>query len=473
MSDQNQVNPTATTPAVQEESLYKSRKKIHPRTVTGVFANWRWILVWFTQLIYYGLPWIPWGDRQAVLLDIVNRKFYIFGLVLWPQDVVFLAVILIISAYALFLFTAVGGRLWCGYACPQTVYTEIFMWIEKKIEGERSARIKLDKAPMDATKLRLRAMKFGAWGLLALWTGFTLVGYFTPITELWGSFWAWTLGPWETFWIFFYGFMTFLFAGVMREQVCLYMCPYARFQSVMFDPDTLVITYDPERGEPRGQRKKGVDPRSVGKGDCIDCEICVQVCPTGIDIRNGLQYECIACGACIDACDEVMDKMSYPRGLIRYTTENALEKHWGRKEIFGHIVRPRIIIYTVILIGITLGLIWGIANKPDLRVNVIRDRGVLAREVEGGSIENVYRLQVMNVSEHAHRYVVSVTGLDGIKLEGEQLLEVTPATTSSFTLAVRVPPESGTKGSHTIYFDVKAEGNEKMAVHEKATFLMP
>jgi cytochrome c oxidase accessory protein FixG len=473
MSDHNPANPTATTPAVQEDSLYKSRKKIHPRTVTGVFANWRWILVWLTQLLYYGLPWIPWGDRQAVLLDIVNRKFYIFGLVLWPQDVVFLAIILIISAYALFLFTAVGGRLWCGYACPQTVYTEIFLWIEKKIEGERNARIKLDKAPLGATKLRLRAMKFGAWGLLALWTGFTLVGYFTPIKELWVLFWSWTLGPWETFWIFFYGFMTFLFAGLMREQVCLYMCPYARFQSVMFDPDTLVITYDPERGEPRGQRKKGVDPRSVGKGDCIDCEICVQVCPTGIDIRNGLQYECIACGACIDACDEVMDKMSYPRGLIRYTTENALEKHWGRKEILGHIVRPRIIIYTVILIGITLGLIWGIANKPDLRVNVIRDRGVLARKAEGGSIENVYRLQVMNVSEHAHRYVVSVTGLDGIKLEGEQLLEVTPATTKSFTLAVRVPPESGTKGSHTIYFDVKAEGNEKMSVHEKATFLMP
>jgi cytochrome c oxidase accessory protein FixG len=472
MSQQNSGNTTAT-PAVQQESLYKSRKKIHPRSVTGLFANWRWALVWFTQLLYYGLPWLPWGDRQAVLLDIVNRKFYIFGLVLWPQDVIFLAIILIISAYALFLFTAVAGRLWCGYACPQTVYTEIFLWIEKVIEGERSARIKLDKAPMDARKIRLRAMKFGAWGLFALWTGFTLVGYFTPIHELWGEFWSWTLGPWETFWIFFYGLMTYLFAGVMREQVCLYMCPYARFQSVMFDPDTLVITYDPERGEPRGQRKKGVDPKSVGKGDCIDCEICVQVCPTGIDIRKGLQYECIGCAACIDACDEVMDKMNYPRGLIRYTTENALEKHWGRKEIIGHIVRPRIIIYTMILIGITLGLIWGIANKPDLRVNVIRDRGVLAREVEGGVIENVYRLQVMNVSEQAHRYAVSVTGLDGIQLEGDAQLEVAPATTKSFALSVRVPPEAGGKGSHTIFFDVKAEGNEKMSVHEKATFLMP
>ena len=468
-----QTSDKAAAPAVQEASLYKSRKKIHPRSVTGLFANWRWAMVWFTQLLYYGLPWIPWGDRPAVLLDIVNRKFYIFGLVLWPQDVVFLAVVLIISAYALFLFTAVAGRLWCGYTCPQTVYTEIFLWIEKMVEGDRSARIKLDKAPMDARKFRLRATKYGAWALLALWTGFTLVGYFTPVSVLWEEFWSWTLGPWETFWIFFYGFMTYLFAGIMREQVCLYMCPYARFQSVMFDRDTLVITYDPERGEPRGQRKKGVDPKTVGKGDCIDCEICVQVCPTGIDIRKGLQYECIGCAACIDACDEVMDKMSYPRGLVRYTTENALERHWGRKEILGHIVRPRIIIYTVILLAIIGGLVWGIAHKPDLRVNVIRDRAILAREVEGGAIENVYRLQVMNVTENAHRYAVSVAGLDGIKLEGDSQLEVAPATTKSFSLSVRVPQESGTKGSHTIYFDVKAETNEKMAVHEKATFLMP
>ncbi|MDI6750576.1 MAG: cytochrome c oxidase accessory protein CcoG [Rhodocyclaceae bacterium] len=463
----------AAAPAEEVVTLYKSRKKIHPRSVTGRFANWRWVFVWLTQLIYYGLPWIPWDDRQAFLLDIVNRKFYIFGLVLWPQDVFFLAIILIISAYSLFLFTAVAGRLWCGYTCPQTVYTEIFMWIEKMIEGERPARIKLDQAPMDARKFRLRALKYGSWALFAWWTGFTLVGYFTPIRELWTEFWTWNLGPWETFWIFFYGFMTFLFAGIMREQVCLYMCPYARFQSVMFDPDTLVITYDVERGEPRGARKKGVDPKSVGKGDCIDCGICVQVCPTGIDIRNGLQYECIGCAACIDGCDEVMDKMGYPRGLIRYTTEHAMERHWGKKEILRHVVRPRIIVYTLILLAIVSGLIWGIANKPDLRVNVIRDRGVLAREVEGGLVENIYRLQVMNVSEQPHRYRITVSGLDGIQLEGEPVLEVEPATTKSFSYAVRVPPEAAPKGSHTIYFDVKAEGNEKIAVHEKATFLMP
>lgn len=471
MSDSS-PNP-ASNPPVVEETLYKARKKIHPRAVTGLFANWRWALVWFTQLIYYGLPWLQWNDRQAVLFDLVNRKFYIFGLVLWPQDVFYLAIILIISAYALFLFTAVAGRLWCGYACPQTVYTEIFLWIEQKIEGDRNARIKLDKAPMDGRKFRLRALKFGVWGLLSLWTGFTLVAYFTPVSVLWDEIWSWTLGPWETFWIFFYGFMTYLFAGIMREQVCLYMCPYARFQSVMFDPDTLVITYDPERGEPRGQRKKGIDPKAVGKGDCVDCGLCVQVCPTGIDIRNGLQYECIGCAACIDVCDQVMDKMSYPRGLIRYTTENALEKHWSRKEILGHIVRPRIIIYTIILIGITLALIWGLAHKADLRVNVIRDRGVLAREAEGGLIENVYRLQVMNVTEQAHRYTISVNGLSGIELSGDSEIEVPPATTKSFSLAVRVPPEAAGKGSHQIFFDVKASTVENLSVHEKATFLMP
>jgi cytochrome c oxidase accessory protein FixG len=251
------------------------------------------------------------------------------------------------------------------------------------------------------------------------------------------------------------------------------MCPYARFQGVMFDPDTLVITYDPERGEPRGQRKKGVDPKTVGKGDCIDCSLCVQVCPTGIDIRNGLQYECIGCAACIDVCDDVMAQMNYPKGLIRYTTENALAQHWAWRDILSHIVRPRIIIYTVILVGITLALIWGLANKADLRVNVIRDRAILAREVEGGLIENVYRLQVMNVTEQAHRYVVTVSGLDNIKMEGETAVEVSPAASKSLNVAVRVPPEAAKKGSHTIFFDVKAENNPQLAVHEKATFLMP
>ncbi|MBI4754998.1 MAG: cytochrome c oxidase accessory protein CcoG [Betaproteobacteria bacterium] len=473
MSSPNPVSIRSVPETPEESGLYAAHKRIHPRAVTGWFSTWRWILVWFTQALYYGLCWLPWNGRQAVLFDLVERKFYIFGLVFWPQDVFFLAVLLIISAYALFLFTAVGGRLWCGYACPQTVYTEIFMWIEQKIEGNHNARIRLDRQSMNARKASLRGLKYAAWAAVALWTGFTFVGYFTPIQTLWNELWQFSLGPWETFWFLFYGGFTYLMAGHMREQVCLYMCPYARFQGVMFDPDTLVITYDPERGEPRGARSRKIDYRAKGLGDCVDCGICVQVCPTGIDIRNGLQYECIGCAACVDACDQVMDKVGYRRGLIRYTTENAMEQHWGWKDILAHIVRPRILIYTSILAVITVAFVWGLATKATLRVDVIRDRATLAREVEDGLIENVYRLQVMNVSESPQRYVLSTMGLDRIQLMAEPIMDVPAATTKSFTVQVRVPPESAKKGSHTIYFDVKSTIDEKVAVHEKATFLMP
>jgi cytochrome c oxidase accessory protein FixG len=452
---------------------YEARKKIHPRTVTGVFTTWRWILVWVTQLAFYGLCWMPWNGRQSVLFDVVERKFYLFGLVFWPQDVIWLTVLLIISAYGLFLFTAIAGRLWCGYACPQTVYTEIFIWIEKLIEGDRNARIKLDAAPMDGAKFTKRALKYSLWGALSLWTGFTFVGYFTPIKTLAAELMSFSLGPWEWFWFVFYGAFTYLMAGHLREQVCLYMCPYARFQGVMFDPDTLVITYDIERGEPRGARKKGDDYKAQGKGHCVDCELCVAVCPTGIDIRKGLQYECIGCAACIDVCDQVMDKMGYPKGLIRYSTEHAIEQHWGWKEILGHIVRPRVVLYSVILGAVTAAFAWGLATKATLRVDVIRDRGTLAREVEDGLIENVFRLQVMNVSEKSHRYHVSVSGLDNIVLASDSEIEVPAALTKSVIVSVRVPPVPGKTGSNPIYFDVKAVDDEKTSVHEKAIFLIP
>ncbi|PKO84929.1 MAG: cytochrome c oxidase accessory protein CcoG [Betaproteobacteria bacterium HGW-Betaproteobacteria-11] len=461
------------SPAFAEQSLYEVQQKVYPRAVTGTFAQWRWSMAWLTQVLYYGLCWLPWNGRQAVLFDLAERKFYIFGLVFWPQDVIFLAVLLIISAYSLFLFTAVGGRLWCGYACPQTVYTEIFLWIERKIEGDRSARMKLDAAVMSRRKFFLRVAKHGAWGLLALWTGFTFVGYFTPIKTLWTSAWSFSLGPWEAFWIFFYGGFTYLFAGHLREQVCKHMCPYARFQGVMFDPDTLTVTYDVTRGEPRGARKKGIDYRAAGLGDCVDCSICVQVCPTGIDIRNGLQYECIGCAACIDGCDQVMEKMGYPKGLIRYSTERAIESHWGWKEIIAHVLRPRVLLYSAILWAIIIAFVWGLATRLPLRVDVIRDRAILAREVEGGLMENVYRLHVMNVSEAAHRYAVSVSGLPGIDMEGDHIVEVPPAVDKVFTIQVRVPPDNGKKGANVIYFDVKSLADERVAVHEKATFLLP
>lgn len=455
-----------------EVSFYEKHKKIYIRDVKGWWNSWRWVLVWVTQILFCCAPWLEWNGRQAVLLHLVERKFYLFGLVLWPQDVFYLALLLIISAYALFLFTAIAGRLFCGYACPQTVYTEMFMWVENRIEGDRSARMKLDKGPMTATKFRLKAVKQTIWLLISLWTGFTLVAYFTPVSELLAAL-PFGLSGWELFWIFFYGGFCYMQAGFLREQVCKYMCPYARFQGVMFDPDTLIITYDPERGEPRGARKKTVDARGAGQGDCVDCGLCVVVCPTGIDIRKGQQYECIGCGACIDACDPVMDKVGLHRGLIRYTTENALAKHFTSEEVIAHLVRPRIILYTTILTAITIAAIWSLAVRVPLKVDVIRDRSLLAREADDGRIENVYNLKVMNTTEEPKRYVLSVEGMEGVEIVGDRIVEVASAENHEVTIVVRVPPESGKKGANTIYFDIKALNHEKIAVHEKASFLMP
>lgn len=459
-----------STAAPAPVSFYEKHKTVYIRDVKGWWNTWRWALVWVTQILFYGTPWLQWNDRQAVLLHVAERKFYLFGLVLWPQDVFYLALLLIISAYALFLFTAIAGRLFCGYACPQTVYSEIFMWVENKIEGDRSARMKLDNGPMTARKLRLKIIKHAIWILIALWSGLTLVAYFTPVAELWAEF-PYDFSGWELFWIFFYAGFFYMQAGFLREQVCKYMCPYARFQGVMFDPDTLVITYDPERGEPRGARKKGADAAALG--DCVDCNLCVVVCPTGIDIRKGQQYECIGCGACIDACDPVMDKVGKPRGLIRYTTENALAKHFTAKDVVSHILRPRIVLYTTILVAITVASIWSLAARVPLKVDIMRDPSVLSREADDGRIENVYNLKIMNTTEDAKRYALSVDGMEGIELIGERIVEVASAENHEITLVVRVPPESGKKGANRIYFDIKALNHDKIAVHEKASFLMP
>mgnify|MGYP000991568197 CR=1 FL=1 len=333
--------------------------------------------------------------------------------------------------------------------------------------------MKLDKEPWTARKLRLRLTKHGLWLLLSLWTGLTLAGYFTPVKELREELFTWTLGPWETFWIFFYGGFTYLMAGFMREQVCKYMCPYARFQSVMFDPDTLIITYDPERGEPRGTRKKGADLKSTALGECVDCGVCVQVCPTGIDIRNGLQYECIGCAACADACDVIMDKMSYPRGLIRYSTENAMARHLTRKEILRHIIRPRILLYTAILLLITGLSAWFLSHRIPLKVDIIRDRSTLAREAEDGRIEHVFTLQIMNTEEKPHRYRITVDGLKGAEVADRNEVDVPAATLQSFMAVVRAEADSGKQGANPIHFNIEALDDSQIRVHEKASFLLP
>ena len=463
----------APGPPDQEEALYEIRKKIYPRAVSGKFAGWRVFFVVLTQVIFYGLAWMQWNGRQAVLFDLAARKFYILGFVFWPQDFIYLTVLLVICALSLFLFTAVAGRLWCGYACPQTVYTEMFMWIEQKIEGDRLQRVKLDTLPWGVHKIAVKGAKHAVWIAIALWTGFTFVGYFTPIRALSHEVAMLSLGPWETFWILFYGFATYGNAGWMREQVCKYMCPYARFQGVMFDPDTLVITYDAERGEPRGARNRSTDYKAAGLGTCVDCEICVQVCPVGIDIREGLQYECIGCAACIDGCNQVMDKMGYPRGLIRYTTENALENHLSWKQMVRRIFHPRVLIYTAILWSIIIAAGAALYLRQPLKVNVIRDRGTLVREVGNGILENVYRLQIMNTDEVPHHYFASASGLNAIKVITERQPIEVPAV-SSMTIPVRVQavPGASKPGAHPIQFHVQSDEDKGVAVSEKSIFLI-
>jgi len=437
--------------APEAGSLYASENKIYPRDVAGRLQNLRIAAVAWLLGMFYVFPWLRWDGRQAVLFDLPARKFHVFGLTFWPQDFLFLALLLIIAALALFFFTALAGRLWCGYACPQTVWTEVFLWMERWTEGDRARRIKLDAAPWSAAKLLRKGAKHSLWVLFALWTGFTFVGFFTPISQLAVRLPALQWGGWETFWVLFYALATWGNAGFLREQVCKYMCPYARFQSAMFDRNTLIIAYDPMRGEPRGPRKRGLPsvlerarglldkitaydyvfraaqhptaadnrlqargtitfdtataealplPRfdAEALGDCIDCTICVQVCPTGIDIRNGLQYECIACGACVDACDDVMDKMGYPHGLIRYTTQNAIDGKPTR------LLRPRILVYGAILAALVLGWTWGVTHRSMLIADVLRDRNALYRDAGAGRIENSYTLKLVNKTDRPQTY---------------------------------------------------------------------
>jgi cytochrome c oxidase accessory protein FixG len=466
------ILPAETQGDEELVSLYAAHEKIYPRSVSGFFSQWRWGVVFLTQLVFYGMPWIEWGQRQAILFDLGSRRFYIFGLVLYPQDFIYLTGMLVIAALSLFLFTAVAGRLWCGYACPQTVYTEIFMWIEKKVEGDRNARIKRDSQAMSLDKIWRKSVKHLLWLVVAFWTGFTFVGYFTPITDLGLELLQLSMSSWEVFWTFFYGFATYGNAGFMREQVCKHMCPYARFQSAMFDKDTLIVTYDSERGDPRGARSRKADPSTLNLGACIDCNLCVQVCPTGIDIRKGLQYECIGCGACADVCDTVMDKMGYARGLVKYTTENAMKNKWTQAQTWRHIFRPRILIYTTILASIVVAMGVSLAVRTPYKVNVIRDRGVMARIVGGGKIENVYQLQVMNATEATQRYKVSVSGLPGLAVTSDHTLTVESTQQRRLVVRLQAPFEAAAPGTYPIEFRIESLDSPGNLV-EKSVFMIP
>jgi cytochrome c oxidase accessory protein FixG len=434
-------------------------------------------MVWVTQLVFYGIPWLQWNDRQAILFDLAGSRFFIFGLVLHPQELIYLAVLLVLAALTLFFFTAVAGRLWCGYACPQTVYTEIFLWLERITEGDRLARMRLDNAPWGLEKILRKGAKQGLWIGLGLFTGFTFVGYFTPIQDLVRELLTLSFSPWEWFWVLFYGLATYGNAGYLREQICKHMCPYARIQSALTDMDSMVIAYDTERGETRGSRTRAADPRALGLGDCIDCTLCVQVCPTGIDIRNGLQNECIACAACIDVCDEVMVKMNYPTGLIRYSSGKGMADKLTPRQMVKRVWRPRVWLYGVLFLGVVAILVGGLSTRKGFAVDIIKDRGTMARELGNGDIENIYRLKVMNTTESTQTYTASVQGLPGLTLATNPVLSV-PATgigalTIRLTLAADTAQTYRGKAS-PISFRVEASDQGKaVAVEEKSTFVIP
>ncbi|MCE0732890.1 cytochrome c oxidase accessory protein CcoG [Halomonas sp. G15] len=452
--------------AVTQE-MYASRRHIYVREIKGFFQRLRRASNWVLMLAFFILPWVPWGDRPAIWFNLPGREFHIFSATFYPQEFMLLSWLLIICAFGLFFITVFAGRVWCGYTCPQSVWTFLFIWVEHRLEGSRNRRIKLDKQPMNADKLWRKGAKHLIWLAIALATGITFVGYFTPIQELVVELPTLEAHGWSYFWVGFFLVFTYLNAGWLREQVCIYMCPYARFQSVMFDRDTLIVSYDEARGEPRGARKKSLshaEAREAGHGDCIDCDLCVQVCPTGIDIRDGLQYECITCAACIDACDSVMDKMGYPRGLIRYTTENALE---GKPT---HILRPRLMGYLAALL-VMIGLfVWAVGDRTPLSFDVERDRNRLFQTTANGSISNSYAITVRNMDAEAHVYRLEASGLPGLTLDTDSI-RVPASDSRQRVITITAPGDAIEQPSHAITLRLTAEQSPDISLEREARFL--
>ncbi|MWV16739.1 cytochrome c oxidase accessory protein CcoG [Pseudomonas sp. L-22-4S-12] len=466
MSEQIPVKNVTPQHAKGSVDLYASREKIYTRAFTGLFRNLRLGGGALLFILYFGTAWLSWNDRQAVWWDLPERKFYIFGATFWPQDFALLSWLLIICAFGLFFITVFAGRVWCGYTCPQSVWTWVFMWCEKVTEGDRNQRMKLDKQPMSGQKFLRKAAKHSLWILIGLVTGLTFVGYFSPIRDLVPGLLNGSADGWAYFWVGFFTLATYGNAGWLREQVCIYMCPYARFQSVMFDKDTLIVSYDPRRGETRGPRKKTADYKAEGLGDCIDCTLCVQVCPTGIDIRDGLQIECIGCAACVDACDSIMEKMNYPKGLISYTTEHNLS---GQQT---HLLRPRLIGYAIALIAMISLFGWTVAHRSLVELDVLKDR-VLFRENEQGFIENVYTLKLMNKAQRDLTFMVSAEGLDGLIYEGKRELKAAEGEVLSVPVELSIPPEKLPSSTNEIRFKIQAVEDPSIQSDSVSRFIGP
>ncbi len=467
-------------PEVKVVNIYTKFDDVYVRETKGYYTTLRWLMVGLTQLVFFGLPWLSWNGRTAVLFDLPARKFYLFGLVLLPQDFIFLTMLLIICAYGLFLFTAITGRVWCGFSCPQTVYTQIFMWLENRVEGNRSARMRLDKQAWNGAKLARKTLKHSLWTIFALLTGFSFVAYFVPASQLFSDLLHAEPGPWALFWLLFYAAFTYMNAGFMRDHFCRYLCPYARFQGSMMDKDTLIVSYDAQRGEPRQAWSKQ-SAQAQQQGSCIDCTLCVQVCPTGIDIRNGLQHDCIGCAACIDACDSVMDKIKAPRGLIRFSTENAINLGWSLTQIRQRLYRPRVLIYSAILLLIMAAFVIGLSQHSDLRMNVLRDRSISYRQIDSQTFENVYRLNMISSAEQARQLEVSVIGEGSFRLAGSSQFSLHPTETRQFPVTVRLSVRPNrtdlSQGQRKIRFQVyhvdQQTGEKRLLLEESSQFYLP
>ena len=465
------ATPTATTgrPAATLD-LYERWRKIYPLWIAGGFQRWRRVTLVFLLLVFYVTPWLEWDGRPAVWLNLPERKFSLLWATFWPQEFVLFSWLLISAAFALFFFTVIAGRVWCGWVCPQTVWTLCYQWIEKWIEGDRSARIRLDRAPWTAAKFGRKSLKYALWGLLAFSIAVTFEGYFIPIRELLPKIARYDLLPIEKFWLFFPTVASFVMQGVLREQVCFHMCPYARFQSVMFDSETLIISYDAERGEPRGSRRRGTSSEAAGKGDCIDCKMCVSACPTGIDIRDGLQYQCIACAACIDACNHVMDQMGYERNLVRYSALHA-DRHearsWRRPRLFG---------YGAVMLVMLGALGFALSQRVPLALDVIRDRSRLYRELWDGTVENVYTLKIMNREQTDRSYRISVSGDWPLRLEtasGEADVHVEAGRQLDVPVRLVAAPADVKEGGTAVEFRVETLGEPAYDVRHESRFHTP
>ncbi len=447
---------------------YPTKSPIYIRAVKGLHQRLRRNMGFLFMAAFMLLPFVQYEGHQAVLFDIVEQKFNIFGMTMWPQDFTIMAWILVISAYALFFVTTFYGRVWCGYLCPQTVWTFIFMWFEEKIQGNRNQRMKLDKDPWTASKLWKKSLTHFCWLAFSLLTALVFVGYFTPITDLFVDFFTFNASFWSVVFILIFMFCTYGNAGWMREIMCTHICPYARFQSAMFDKDTFTVTYDAARGENRGPRsRKDTNYKEKGLGDCIDCNLCVHVCPTGIDIRNGLQYECINCGACIDACDDTMDKMGYAKGLISYTTEHSLQ---GKPT---KILRPKLVGYFVVLMVVCAAFGWTLYNRMPAVLDVVRDRGALSRESDEGLIENTYTLKIINKSQKEQSYALSVNGINQINWIGPNVVTIKGGEIAGIPITLSVDPAELSQFKTDIEFKIVNSADSSIVLTQQSTFFKP